>query len=481
MSYTNETNLQFSFTFYYYVHYLGDCENIDNPNKYGKPLSLPEKWQQIPILCLTFIAFIVNVISLFIFIFGEYTINRLTRYNEMKTRTISSTLSKNKFIIKKHNRSRSSFLTSLIILSIFEVIFNLFAFLFKLIEIFSPYFIHQQITLNFNNNHIPPDIKIIIIPILHNIIMFIADIGLMCRNWCICLITIARAEVVIWPLGSKSWQCILRKPYKFTFIFMIFFIISTIISAFKHIDYIGLLCYDKRTQKYGLWSEEYYWSYDDFLKYMSFIVLPYQAVIPWFIITLFTILILFRLKPWENDKNLILFTNNTKFLEDIPDIQKSEPQQQQQCCIQQDALKKRQQGQIKATRIVLVVAILFGLFECMNFIVSICQTTKLITNNSINRILETIGNTFIATDSICNFFIFISMMLYFRQLFAKIFLCKEINQNMNTTTTTLTTTTNNNSNNNNSTVPQKNTSYTSVNQTYMTNVNDMNKLNSERP
>ncbi|CAI2733614.1 unnamed protein product [Schistosoma spindalis] len=451
MSYTNETKLQFSLTFYYYVSYLGDCEKIDNPNKYGKPLSVPERWEQIPMLCLTFIAFIVNAISLFIFIFGEFFINRLSTKNDIKTRTISSILSKNQS--KKPNRSRSSFLTSLIILCIFEVIFSLFAFLFKLIEIFSPYFIYQQIPL-YINNHIPPDIKIIIIPMIQNIFMFLADIGLMCRNWCICLITIARAEVVIWPLGSKSWQCILRNPH-----------------------YIGILCYDKINQTYGLWSEEYYWSYEVFSKYLTFIVLPYQAVIPWFIITIFTTFILFRLKPWKNDKNLILFTNNTKSLDDIPDIQKSEQQQQQQCCIQQDALKKRQQGQIKATRIVLVVAILFGLLECMLFIVSICQTAKLITNNSLNRKLETIGNTLVATDSICNFFIFISLMVYFRQLFAKIFLCKEINQNMNTTTTT-TTTNNNNNNTINTAVSQKNTSYTSINQTYITNVNDVNKLNS---
>uniref|UniRef100_A0A3Q0KQ19 G_PROTEIN_RECEP_F1_2 domain-containing protein n=1 Tax=Schistosoma mansoni TaxID=6183 RepID=A0A3Q0KQ19_SCHMA len=467
MSYTNETNLQFSFTFYYYVYYLGNCEDIINPNKYNKPMSLPEKWQQLPILCLTFIAFLMNAITLFIFIFGEFTINHLSSMNEPKSRATSSILSKNKS--KLHGRSRSSFLTSLIILSIFEVIFNLFTFLFKLIEIFSPNFIHQ-IPLD-PKNHIPPDMKLLIIPVIQNIIMFIADIGLMCRNWCICLITIARAEVVIWPLGSKLWQRILRNPRRFKLIFMIFFVISMIISAFKHTDYIGQLCYDEQYKKYSLWSEEYFWTYENFSKYMTFIVLPYQAVIPWFIITIFTILILFRLKPWKHDKNLILFCDNTKSLDDIPDIQGSQPsppppqqqqqlqeqqQRQQQCCIQQDALRKRQQGQMKATRIVLCVAIIFGLLECMNFIISICQTIKILPNNYISRILETIGNTLIVIDSICNFFVFITMMLYFRQLFTKIFLCKEfINHNNNNNNTTNSCSSSN--------VSQKNTSYTSIN------------------
>ncbi|XP_018653797.1 hypothetical protein Smp_153210 [Schistosoma mansoni] len=231
MSYTNETNLQFSFTFYYYVYYLGNCEDIINPNKYNKPMSLPEKWQQLPILCLTFIAFLMNAITLFIFIFGEFTINHLSSMNEPKSRATSSILSKNKS--KLHDPK----------------------------------------------NHIPPDMKLLIIPVIQNIIMFIADIGLMCRNWCICLITIARAEVVIWPLGSKLWQRILRNPRRFKLIFMIFFVISMIISAFKHTDYIGQLCYDEQYKKYSLWSEEYFWTYENFSKYMTFIVLPYQAII----------------------------------------------------------------------------------------------------------------------------------------------------------------------------------------------------------
>ncbi|TNN08246.1 rhodopsin-like orphan GPCR [Schistosoma japonicum] len=342
MSSTNQTNLQFSFTFYYTVHYLGLCENITDPNKYGKPMTLPEKWQQIPLICLSSIAFLFNALSLFVFLFGEFTINRKMSTSQLQetktmTKTTSSrttTLSKCKS--RKHGYSRSSFLTSLIILSTFEVIFNLSVVIYKLIEVFSPYFIHQ-IPLD-SIKHIPPDMKLIIIPVLQNIIMFFGDVGLMCRNWCICLITAARAEVVIWPLGSKSWQ------------------------------------------RYS--------------------------------------------------------TKSTSIHDNIP-----------------HAIHKRHQGQIRATRVVLVVAILFGLLECMNFIISICQTSKLLTNKRLSRILETIGNTLITLDSICNFLVFISMMSYFRHLFIKIFLCKEMSSNVN---------------HNSSSVSQKATSCTSINQTCTT-------------
>ncbi|CAH8594656.1 unnamed protein product [Schistosoma turkestanicum] len=471
MSQTNTSNLQFSFTFYYNVFYLGHCADVADPNKYGKPMSLPEKWQQIPILCLTLIAFIINAITLFIFLFGEFTINRIASSSsivkhEKQSGTTSSIISKTTQKPKKHSRSRSSFLTSLIILSLFEVIFNFSAFIFKLIEISSPNFIHQ-IPIDSTTNHKPPDMRIIVIPVVQNVIMFLADIGLMCRNWCICLITAARAEVVIWPLGSKAWQRILRNPRRFTLVFMIFVVISIVISAFKHTDYIGHLCYDQNNKKYGLWSVEYLWSYEGFSKYMTFIVLPYQAVIPWFIIVIFTMSILFGLKPWKTDDKSILFSHNTKSLDDLPDLQKSQQQQQQQSCVQQDALRKRQQGQLRATQIVLIVAVLFGLLECMNFIVSICQTAKLLTNHRLSRILETIGNTLITLDSMCNFVVFISMMSYFRQIFAKIFLCHEINQNSNV------------NNINNSTVSQKITSSTSINQTSTVNLDKTNKLNSQ--
>ncbi|CAH8616281.1 unnamed protein product [Heterobilharzia americana] len=438
MSFQNETDMQFTFTFYYFVRYLGYCEDIPDPNKYGNPLTLPEKWQQIPIICLSLVAFIFNAISLFVFLFGEITANLISASQESKTpistptpTITTTTLVPKRGKPKKCGRSRSSFLTSLIILSTFELIFNLSLFIFKLNEVLSPYYIHRT-PVN-PALHIPPDMTIVIVPVVQNILMFLSDLGLMCRNWCICLITAARAEVVIWPLGSRRWQRILRNPQRFTIIFSIFLVISILIAGFKHADFIGLLCYDKKTQKYGLWSEEYIWTSEAFSRYMSFVVQPYQAFVTWLIIVVFTILILFRLKPWKKDDGSILFPPNSKTLDDIPNMQR---EQQQHCPVQYDALKRRQQGQMRATRIVLVVSILFGLLECMNFIISICQTAKLLTNHRVSRLLETIGNTLIVTDSICNFLVFISMMSYFRQLFVKIFFCRVLNSDMTSQKTT---------------------------------------------
>ncbi|CAH8870483.1 unnamed protein product [Trichobilharzia szidati] len=435
MSLTNETDLQFSFTFYYYVRYLGHCEDVPDPGKYGKPLVIPEKLQQIPIICLSLIAFIVNAISLFLFLFGEATLNLIVSLRGTKTTTLATTTTTSAVTTaptknltkgsKERRRPRSLFLTSLIILSTFEVIFNLNVFILKLTQVLSPYFIHQR-PVN-PASHIPPDMRLVVIPTAQNVIMFLAETGLMCRNWCICLITAARAEVVMWPLGSKRWQRILRNPKRFILIISVFVIISTFISALKHIDIIGLLCYDKISQKYALWSEDYFWSSEEFSRFMTFVVLPYQAIITWVLIILFTLLILLRLRPWDENDDSILFPPNSKSSDEIPSLH----EERQQCPAQQDALRKRQKGQMRATKIVLVVAMLFGSLECMNPILSILQTARILTNTPLSRTLETIGNTLITVDSICNFVVFIWMMSYFRQLFVKIFLCTSINSNNN--------------------------------------------------
>ncbi|TNN08248.1 rhodopsin-like orphan GPCR isoform 2 [Schistosoma japonicum] len=393
----NTTTLQFSFTFYYYVKYLGLCNQVNDSNIFGKSMILPKIHHQIPFICFSFIGFILNLISLFIFLFGDITIKSKIKKKFNKTKkkilfdnetTITSSSLSSYGNVRKQTRScktRSSFMISLILLCICEIIFNFSAFLFKLIHVLSPYFIHQ-IPLN-TFNHVPPDLNLIILPVLQNFLMFLAEIGLFCRNWCVCLITAARAEVVIWPIGSHSWQCILRHPKKFLQIFIVLLIISILIAGLKHTDYIGLLCYDHIMHQYSMWSQEYVFTHKTFSFYMSFIVLPYRAVITWILIILFSIMIIIRLRPCSKQSTLLQISQSKTLDDDLStttlDIS------------QHDALRKRQKGQMKATRVVLVVALAFGLLECMNFMISICQTLNLLGNNHLSRLLETIEGDFV--------------------------------------------------------------------------------------
>ncbi|RTG90615.1 uncharacterized protein DC041_0002093 [Schistosoma bovis] len=436
----NTTTLQFSFTFYYYVKYLGLCHHINDSNMFGKPMILPQIKHQIPFICFSFIGFILNFISLFVFLFGGDLIIRSRIHQSKQHEKILldneySNISKCTIIQSTRSRHRkrtqSSFMISLIFLCGCEVIFNLGAFIFKLIQVLSSYFIHQ-IPMD-KSNHIPPDMTLIILPVIQNILMFIAEVGLFSRNWCVCLITAARAEVVIWPIGSRPWQRILRNPRKFIQLFILLLFISIIIAGLKHTDYISLLCYDPINHQYGMWSQEYMFTHKSFSLYMSFIVLPYRAVITWILIILFTIMIIIRLRPWRKESSLLQISQS-KSLDDIP-MTNENPQH--------DAIRKRQKGQMKATRVVLMVALAFGLLECMNFMISLCQTFNLLDNNHLSRLLETIGNTLITIDSICNFFVFISLMSYFRIIFLQIFCCKTFNNQQN--------------------IPTNSTSYTSVN------------------
>ncbi|CAH8594672.1 unnamed protein product [Schistosoma turkestanicum] len=387
---------------------------------------LPQTKHQIPFICFSLIGFILNFISLFVFLCGDSVIVRsrsckLQQHGKILLENESSNISKSTTVqstkSRDPKRSRSSFMISLILLCGCEVIFNLGAFIFKLTQVLSPQFVHQIPTDG--SNHVPPDMTLLILPVVQNLLMFIAEVGLFCRNWCVCLITAARAEVVIWPLGSRAWQRVLRHPRKFIQIFILLLVLSIIISGLKHTDYISLLCYDQIHHQYGMWSQEYVFSHKSFSFYMSFIVLPYRAVITWILIILFTIMIIIRLRPWRKESSLLQISQS-KSLDDIPTAQGTS---------QHDAVRKRQKGQIKATRVVLMVALAFGLLECMNFMISICQTLNLLGNNHLSRLLETIGNTLITIDSICNFFVFISLMSYFRTIFLQIFCCKTINHN----------------------------------------------------
>ncbi|CAH8870485.1 unnamed protein product [Trichobilharzia szidati] len=422
----------------------------------GKPLVLPQTKHQIPIICFALIGFILNAISLFVFLFGEVAVNSRShntgrhRLVENESTNISmrmSTISKSTHQTKSRNtgHTRSSFMISLVFLCVCEVIFNLGLFVFKLVQVLSPKFVHQ--TPNDGYSHIPPDMILIVLPVIQNLLMFIAEVGLFCRNWCVCLITAARAEVVIWPLGSRAWQRILRKPKRFIQIFILILFLSIIIVGLKHTDYIGLLCYDDTIHQYGMWSQAYMFSRESFLLYLNSVVLPYRAVITWILIVLFTAMIIIRLRPWSKE-SLLLQTSNSKSLDDIPATQE---------CSQKDAMRKRQKGQMRATRVVLVVAIAFGLLECMNFMIAICQSAGLLENDHLSRLLETIGNTLITIDSICNFFVFISLMSYFRQIFLQLFCCKKAVMTIPVT--------------------QKSTSFSSVTQTVTGNDDHIDRFN----
>ncbi|CAH8616266.1 unnamed protein product [Heterobilharzia americana] len=109
----NTTMLQFSFTFYYYVQYLGLCNTVNDSKMFGKPMVLPQTKHQIPIICFSLIGFILNAISLFVFLFGEVAVSsrlhnagrqRLTETESTNISMRMNTVSKN----TQRTKSRSS-------------------------------------------------------------------------------------------------------------------------------------------------------------------------------------------------------------------------------------------------------------------------------------------------------------------------------------------------------------------------------------
>lgn len=430
----NETvnnSLQFSFTFYHHVRYVGLCSYVNNTEIYGNPMVLPEPWHQIPIACASFLGFLLNALSLVVFICSNSvenaksntpgvtnltkSTNEIPNKNHNLKKKVKISINQRNITtrIKKNKRWGSSFMPSLFLLCVCEVCFNLFVCLFKLLQIFYPYFIRQA-PLD-PDNHEPPNNLLLIMPIIQNTIGYALDVSVACRNWCVCMITAARAEVVIWPMGSKTCQRILRKPKTFFLCFFINVLIAVILYYIKHADYIGFLCYDEIQQKYAMWSKEYIWTNKKTQAYIAIIILPYQAGLVWFLIFLFTILITIHLKPWKIKKSLYDSNCHNSSIDDLPSIRDS---------VQIDIMRKRQKCQIRATKIVLVIAILFGVLECTSLFISIAYEMELLGENPLTRSIETVSNFMVCFDSICNFFIFFTMIPNFSQSLYKCCTCR---------------------------------------------------------
>ncbi|OON23490.1 hypothetical protein X801_00593 [Opisthorchis viverrini] len=176
------------------------------------------------------------------------------------------------------------------------------------------------------------------------------NVGILCRNWCVLLITIARAEVVLWPLGAKGRQRVLRSRL--------------------------------------------------------------QGIIVWILIFIFTIIIVCRLKPWRRE------------IEHLFDESISRDGATSVQSVQLDAMKRRQKSQIRATRVVVTIVLVFLLLELFNCIATILEVAEVIIRDSQEGInINQAGNTLVAIDSVCNFFIFILTLKQFRiackQLFCK--------------------------------------------------------------
>ncbi|KAA3679341.1 uncharacterized protein DEA37_0009669 [Paragonimus westermani] len=294
------------------------------------------------------------------------------------------------------------------LLCLSECVFTLSFTLFGLLSLLAPKIVSPSV-------HDPTDAIAML-----NLIYFIGDTGLLCRNWCVCLITIARAEVVLWPLGSKSWQRLLRRRRRFFISFLFVLGISIILSYVKHADLISYVCYQNSSMKLALWSKPFAMTERQYHLYLSYCYFVFQGSMVWCVITIFTIVIVVRLKPWKQEQPG-MFGSSYK---SVNSKESTRPSGYQSIPVQIEAIKKRKQSQLRATRLVIVIVLLFLLLELFTCIATVLELLGVVQSGGyVVATMEMVGNVLVNIDSICNFVVFVATLKQFRKIFCQLACC----------------------------------------------------------
>ncbi|THD29070.1 Rhodopsin orphan GPCR [Fasciola hepatica] len=432
-----ETNqsLQFAFQFYHHVEYLGECTLVNDSRMFGLEPAMPTLYGELAGICLALISLIFNGLSLIVFCVDECgglqprrtspdsvsTAEKNTRSVTVLTsdkQTVSLGLSKKS---TGAGAKRSSVTLSLLLLCVCECTYGFGKFIYR-VSIFT-FPVAVSSTINSLDALEWMKLRIQILPAIQNLFFFISDVGLLCRNWCVCLITIARAEVVMWPLGSRRWQRFLRTRRLFLWTFLVILFLAVCMAYVKHADFVGLLCFDREQMKFALWMQEFIMTQDRFVSFELFGYHMLQSCLVWLLIFFFTLIIIIRLKPWKQDVDKLFST-----LQDSSAHHslKSDHLLAQSVGAQADAIRRRQQSQLRATRVVVVIVVLFLVLEFAAFLGIAAQYAGLIHAHSASmRTFESVANTMISTDSIANFIVFILTLRQFRLMCLQLFCCRK--------------------------------------------------------
>ncbi|VDL59970.1 unnamed protein product [Hymenolepis diminuta] len=284
---------------------------------------------------------------------------------------------------------RTTMQTGLMIFCLFEVLYH------------SAYsggkFMSLYVNIQIDRKNIPkPDVNgsltyiFSILPPLDSFGNWIRDTGICGRNWAITLITIARAEAVIWPLGSRCYQRFLREKRYFLLVFGIFAFTGASISALRRCDQKVNVCYSPRLESY-CFSYEFLFISD--FEHFAAVYFSFQTLLPWMLILIFTTLIIFHLKPCKRQaENSILRQKNKTGGRD---------------------------NNLRASIAVTVIAVFCTIFEFPTFALSMYYV--FVDPNANYELWDSVANTLLQIDSIVNFFLLIITMPSLRRRLRRTF------------------------------------------------------------
>ncbi|KAM7539071.1 hypothetical protein Aperf_G00000055138 [Anoplocephala perfoliata] len=218
-----------------------------------------------------------------------------------------------------------------------------------------------------------------VLPQVTSFFNWIRDTGICGRNWAITLITVARAEVVVWPLASRCYQRCLRQKRFFLLVFGLFAITGLVISGMRRFDQQISVCYNQRLESFCITNEEFLLSD---LRSFSAVYFSFQTLLPWMLILIFTTLIIFQLKPCKKQSGNPILRPKSK--------------------------TGGRDNNIRASIAVTVIALFFTIFEFPTFALSMYYIAR--DPDEALDLWDTVANTLLQIDSITNFFLLIITM-----------------------------------------------------------------------
>lgn len=286
------------------------------------------------------------------------------------------------------SKKRSTMQAGLIVFCLFEVFYHATQATGESIRLYSWLRIRREMVLPPESSTLPPEFALL--PVTGSVFDCLRDAGICCRNWAITLITIARAEVVVWPLASQFYQRCLRKKRVFLTAIGLVTTLSLLLGVLRRLDTTLDVCYSSNLKSYCTTEKPFLMN----LTEMTSFYFTYQTLLPWILIFIFTSLIIIKLKPWKKSSENFIHRHN-------PEINKK---------------GKAHDSHVRASIAVTVLAAFFTVFELPTF--ALCIYFLALDPYADLANWTTAANIFLQLDSIANFFLLIITMPSLRRQLA---------------------------------------------------------------
>ncbi|VDK76300.1 unnamed protein product [Dibothriocephalus latus] len=301
------------------------------------------------------------------------------------TSQVTSAVGQHRVTTTSRSKKRSIMQVGLIVFCLFEVFYHTTQATGESIRLYSWLRLSRQVVPPPAGSSLP--VEFAVLPITGSVFDCLRDAGICCRNWAITLITIARAEVVVWPLASQFYHRCLRKKRVFLAAIGLITALSLLLGVLRRLDRTIEVCYSSSFNSYCTTEKPFLM---DLTKMTSF-YFTYQTLLPWILIFIFTSLIIFKLKPWQKSSETFIHRHN-------PEAGKK---------------GKAPDSHVRASIAVTVLAAFFTVFELPTFV--LCIYFLVVDPNADLSNWTTAANIFLQLDSIANFFLLVLTMPSLRQ------------------------------------------------------------------